>query len=330
MQYLSPDAPAVVERTENPDEEATTHSTGYSYQHHLNRMPSTRTCNSSDSASTITGPTFLPGPAPPLTPYSAPASPLYDYSANLAKFIKAQLNSIPTYQPRDAPSSRSCPNIPVRPHTPPESPASPPKIFRRPVDGPQVIEIPPVRPPLRSAFSEWSSTDDEQDNEDEIDHDQDIPPLPVTTPSRRDSMTGDYTPSILGYYGKSSWSSVSHSATPESQHLFAKGFQFPPVPQIPTSAPQSTSSSSRQDDNIPPDVSYFHSGRPTKRQPKPEERGPYSATPIEDISPIEDDSPQVHRAVAIAYTAPQRVFVEGMSFDLVPNEYTARRVHAHC
>lgn len=328
MQYLSPGVPAA---TAVPEEEAATMQTaGYSYHDHLQRKPSTRTCYSSDSASTITGPQYVPGPASPLTPHSAPASPLYDYSANLAKFIKSQLNSIPTYQSRQVPgNSRSCPNIPTKLHTPPQSPASPPKPARRPVDGPQIIEIPPVRPPLKSAFSAWSSTDDERDNEDETENDEDIPPVPVITPSRRDSMTGDYTPSILGYYGTSSWGSVSYTATPESQHLFAKDFQFPSVPQITTSGPQSNSSSSRKDLNIPPDVSYFHSGRPIKRHSKLAEQAMPSATPIEDFSPIEDETPEVHRAVAVSYTVPQRITVEGMSFDMIPNEYVARRVQAH-
>ncbi|CAN9366970.1 unnamed protein product [Alternaria alternata] len=90
---------------------------------------------------------------------------LGDYSANLAAFIKNQLKSIPTYQSNHRPTSslspRSCPDLSFPMQTPP----SPNPSGRRQVEGPRTIEIPPVRPPMKSQFSAWSSTDDETDDE---------------------------------------------------------------------------------------------------------------------------------------------------------------------
>lgn len=99
--------------------------------------------------------------------------------------------------------------------------------MRRHVGAPSVIAIPTTRPPARSAFSAWSSTDDETDDE--------APPLPdahVSQTGRKDT----YTPSVLQYYEQSNGSTFLFSSTPageEEDPDTAKAFSFPGNSELP-------------------------------------------------------------------------------------------------
>ncbi|KAF2277624.1 uncharacterized protein EI97DRAFT_299502 [Westerdykella ornata] len=130
----------------------------------------------------------------------SPISPLWNYSANLARFVQAQLDAITSYDPistchsvseHSAKAERSQTRI---------------STDRRSLEGPGVLEIPPVRPPLRSAFSAWSSSDD--DTEDEA---QEESELQLSKSFSKDSNT-PY--SILRYYEHGSGSSFLLTPTP--------------------------------------------------------------------------------------------------------------------
>jgi hypothetical protein len=157
---------------------------------------------------------------------ASPASPLGNYSAHLAQFIKAQLKSIPTYQSEHDfdtnLSPRSCPEFSFPMQSPPLSPK---QSIRRPIDAPKTIDIPPVRPPMRSAFSAWSSTDDDE-------ADEEAPALPEIDQYTMDILckASTYTPSVLGYYEASNNASFLFSSTPlggEDCPETAKGQNFP-------------------------------------------------------------------------------------------------------
>lgn len=180
-------------------------------------------------------------------------SPLGDYSANLALFIKAQLQSIPAYTSSpDQISPRSCPDLSFELRTPPQSPN---KIVKRPLEAPKIISIPPVRPPMQSAFSAWSSTDDSEDD--------DVPALPeidqYTQSAISKATSNGSTPSVLGYYAESNQSFLFSSTPSEVQPHTARGFQFPnPPAQL---CPSIESHSPPHDD----DADYYpssHSSRP--------------------------------------------------------------------
>ncbi|KAF2257322.1 hypothetical protein BU26DRAFT_41490 [Trematosphaeria pertusa] len=244
-------------------------------------------------------------------------SPLGDYSANLAKFIQTQLKSIPTYQPNHSSiSPSSCPDLTFQAK-------SPTKSIRRPAEAPHVIEIPPVRPPLKSAFSAWSSTDDDTDGESSR--------LPAADLPRTALKTNNSTPSVLGYYESSNGSSFLYSSTPleeEEEPDTAKGYSFPDQTSLP--APSFSSASTG---------SYFDYKRPISFAPHIKDRIIAAVTPphapgkiIPAISPFEGGAlANVHDVLV---ESQQRVHVDGMTFDMI-RDFTMpggsmRRVQTPC
>ncbi|RYO09964.1 hypothetical protein AA0121_g10755 [Alternaria tenuissima] len=275
---------------------------------------------------------------------------LGDYSANLAAFIKNQLKSIPTYQSNHRPTSslspRSCPDLSFPMRTPP----SPNPSGRRQAEGPKAIEIPPVRPPMKSQFSAWSSTDDETDDE--------ALPLPeyALPTSASNSKGSKYTPSILGYYETShNNSSFLFSSTPleeESEPTTAKAFKFPDPSALPHSSPDEQDHDDDDDDDdaahehdypssscpSQPQLtstsapsytsssvsssSYFDCRRPVAITPQMKERVIVAVTPphphnkrLTAVSPWEGNAfSNVHD---VYVESQHRVNVDGMSFDML-------------
>ncbi|KAF2798919.1 hypothetical protein K505DRAFT_87844 [Melanomma pulvis-pyrius CBS 109.77] len=308
------------------DEEPVSPSTATNTRH--TRIPS----NATDV--TVIGPDQPHVEDPHAT--DAPGSPLEDYSATLAKFIQSQLNSIPSYQTAHASVyPRSCPDLSPRLRTPPQSPTKPSK---RPIGVHSIVEIPPIRPPLISAFSAWSSTDDETDEVDD-----DVPPLPeIDASSRNESRASNYTPSILSFYENSNESSFLFTSTPldEEDPLTARGFSFPDQSTLPgTTSPHSPaqhkddypsstlsthpqlSSSSAPSFSSISTASYFDCKQPLSLAPHVRARIIAAVTPnhngkiITAISPFEGGTlTNVHD---ILVESQHRVLVDGLSFDML-------------
>ncbi|KAL6703296.1 hypothetical protein ACN47E_010003 [Coniothyrium glycines] len=286
--------------------------------------------------------TIVPQACHGASPTNAPTtSPLGDYSANLAQFIKAQLQSIPAYHAGTNATSplspRSCPELSF-PSSPPLSPKSPSRGMRRPGDAPKTIIIPSVRPPMRSAFSAWSSTDDETDDE--------TYQLPAFQFGSKEATSkgSTYTPSVLGYYAETN-GSFSFPSPPmededeeeESDPDTAKGASFPDQSVLP-------GSSDMQDDNDYPSSSLSHPPLTTSSAPsnassfstssyfdykgvaaltlemteriRAAVRPPHGQSKIlTAISPWEGDAlTNVHD---VFVESQQRVHVDGLSFDMV-------------
>jgi hypothetical protein len=276
---------------------------------------------------------------------ASPPGPLGDYSANLAQFIKAQLQSIPTYQPNDDPtaplSPRSCPDFsfPVR-----ESSQRSTETSRRLVDAPTSIEMPAVRPPMKSAFSAWSSTDNSDTDDDELS----LPDVERYTNQFVSKFSSD-TPSVLGYYANSN-NSFLYSSSPaeEERPDTAKASTFPEQssppdsptefpeehdgsssssllrPMLTTSAPSPTSSSLSGS-------SYFDCKRPNA--PQLRNRIIAALTPPHGKT-LAATSPWEGGAVAnvhdVYIETQQRVHVDGMSFDMVRDFTFPGRVSTPC
>lgn len=312
-----------------------------SYQEHESPRPQTAKANHSrhpsdatdKSSSTIVAPTRDGASSGNGAP-----SPLGDYSANLASFIKAQLKSIPTYTPSsDQISPRSCPDFSFQLRTPPQSPN---KVARKPAEAPRVISIPPVRPPMQSAFSAWSSTDDSEDDE--------VPALPeidqYTQAAVYKATSNGSTPSVLGYYAGSN-ESFLFSSTPSEEPHTAKGFQFPDAPALTCSStgprspphdddpdyyPSSYSSRPQLTSSSEPSISsssvsassYFECKRSVSNlfPPDMKERIIAAVTPpkgkmLTAISPFEGAAlSNVHD---VFIESQHRVHVDGMSFDML-------------
>ncbi|CAO2650956.1 Nn.00g092530.m01.CDS01 [Neocucurbitaria sp. VM-36] len=295
--------------------------------------------------------TVVPQPGDSETRSStSPANPLGNYSANLAQFIKAQLRNIPTYtsgaDPTSPLSPRSCPDLSFRGRTPPQSPT---QVVRRPVEAPKVISIPPVRPPLQSQFSAWSSTDDDTDD--------DAPPLPDLGHYSRHSMSkgSNYTPSVLGYYETSNDHSFLFSSTPmeeDEEPDTAKGFTFPDpsmVPEITSepqdnnddypssdlSRPQLTSSSAPSFTSSASTSSYFDFKRPISLTAQLKDRIIAAVTPpivqgkmLTAVSPWEGAAlTNVHD---VFVESQHRVHVDGMSFDMQRNFVMPNQIGTPC
>jgi len=276
---------------------------------------------------------------------ASPPGPLGDYSATLAQFLKAQLQSIPTYQPNDestAPlSPRSCPDFsfPVR-----ESSQRSTESNRRLVDAPTSIEMPAVRPPMKSAFSAWSSTDNSDTDDDELS----LPDVERHTNQSVSKFSND-TPSVLGYYANSN-NSFLYSSSPaeEERPDTAKASTMPeqsapsdaatespeehdrsPLsslsrPMLTTSAPSLTSSSLSGS-------SYFDCKRP--HAPQLRDRIIAALTPPHGKT-VAATSPWEGGAVAnvhdVYIETQQRVHVDGMSFDMVRDFTFSGRVSTPC
>ncbi|KAJ4989319.1 hypothetical protein SVAN01_05224 [Stagonosporopsis vannaccii] len=272
------------------------------------------------------------------SPVNGFPSPLGDYSANLASFIKAQLKSIPTYTSSpDQISPRSCPEMSFQLRTPPQSPN---KVARRPSEAPRVISIPPIRPPLQSTFSAWSSTDDSEDDE--------LPALPAIDQHNHITVSkatsNGSTPSILGYYAECN-NSFLFSSTPSQEPHTARDFQFPNPPALVCSSnelhspphdddadyyPSSYSSRPQLSSSSEPSISssaasassYFEYKRPLSNlfPPDMKDRIVAAVTPpkgkiMTAISPFEGAAlSNVHDVVI---ESQHRVHVDGMSFDML-------------
>ncbi|KAJ4317715.1 hypothetical protein N0V94_004788 [Neodidymelliopsis sp. IMI 364377] len=312
-----------------------------SYQENAPSSPqAARACHSrhpSDATDTSSSTIVAPTKDGESTGSGAP-SPLGNYSANLASFIKAQLKSIPTYTSSpDQISPRSCPDLSFQLRTPPQSPN---KNARRPLDAPKVINIPPVRPPMQSAFSAWSSTDDSEDD--------DVPALPEVeqyTQNAVSKASNRSTPSVLGYYAGSNDSFLFSSSPAVEEPCTAKAFQFsespallyssteahsPPhdddvdyYPSSHSSRPQLTSSSAPSYSSSSASASsYFEYKRPisTMFPLHMKDRIIAAVTPpkgkmLTAISPFEGAAlSNVHD---VFIESQQRVHVDGMSFDML-------------
>lgn len=264
--------------------------------------------------------------------------PLGNYSANLASFIKAQLESIPTYSPSpDKISPRSCPDFSFHLRTPPQSPN---KVARKSAEAPRVISIPPVRPPMQSAFSAWSSTDDS-----EVDEVPDLPEIDQNTHAAASKATSNgTTSSVLGYYAGSD-DSFLFTPTPSEEPHVAEGFQFPNAPALMCSStgphsplhdddldyyPSSHSSRPQLTSSSEPSISsssasassFFECKRPvcTLFPPGMKDRIIAAVTPpkgrtLTAISPFEGAAlSDVHD---VFIESQHRVHVDGMSFDML-------------
>ncbi|KAF2829694.1 hypothetical protein CC86DRAFT_285867 [Ophiobolus disseminans] len=285
---------------------------------------------------------------------SAPDT-LGNYSANLAQFIKAQLKSIPTYQPEldsTSPlSPQSCPDFSFPMRSPTLSPTT---SIRRPADAPKVIEIPPVRPPARSAFSAWSSTDDGTDS--------DAASLPDTERHTKavGSKRSTYAPSVLGYYETSNSAPFLFSSTPiedQGEPDTAKASAFPNQAALPGSAtehqdddddypssclsrPQLTVSSAPSYSSSSASASasassYFDCKRTLAITPYMKDRimaaltPPYPHTKI-----VSATSPWEGGAIAnvhdVFVESQQRVHVDGMTFDMIRDFIVPTRASTPC
>lgn len=274
-----------------------------------------------------------------------PTSPLGDYSAHLAQFIKAQLHSIPTYKLCNDSiplSPRSCPDLSFAPASPPQSPTKP---LRRPAEAPKAITIPPVRPPMLSAFSAWSSTTDDDTDDEALPQ----PGLP-TNGTGSLSKVSSYTPSVLGYYELSGTSSFLFTSSPpveESDPDTAKRFTFPAettlaassaephdddddYPSSPHSRPQLMSSSAPSYTSSTSNLSYFDCKRSTAITPAMKDRVVAAVTPphppnkmVTAISPWEGGAlSNVHH---VFIESQQRIHIDGMSFDMLRDFVSSNR-----
>lgn len=307
------------------------------YQEHGSSRPQAvrgaHSRTSSDATDKSTSTIIASADAGKLTTNDAPGL-LGDYSANLASFIKAQLKSIPTYTSSpDQISPRSCPDLSFQMRTPPLSPS---KIARKPLEAPKVINIPPVRPPMQSAFSAWSSTDDSEDD--------DLPALPDVDQYTQNAIsnTSSSTPSVLGYYADPNESFFSSTPVEDGSHT-AKALQFPSPPELlhssaethsppydddadyypssHSSQPQLTSTSAPSSSSAS-ESSYFGYKRPASMvfPPYMKDRIIAAVTPpkgkmLTAISPFEGTAMSNVHDVFIE--SQQRVHVDGMSFDML-------------
>lgn len=306
-----------------------------SYQDYESSRPQTARASHSrhpsDATDTSTSTIVAPTRDVPSNSNGAP-SPLGDYSANLASFIKAQLQSIPTYtSSADQISPRSCPDLSFNFRTPPQSPN---KIARKPTEAPRIISIPPVRPPLQSAFSAWSSTDESEDEEllalSDIDR--------YTQDAVIKATSNGSASSILAYHAGSNESFLL-SSTPLEGPYTARGYRFPNTPSerhspppeddadyYPSSCssrPQLTSSSEPSiSSSAASTASYFEYKRPLSSlfPPDMKDRVVAAVTPpkgkmLVAISPFEGRAlSNVHD---VFIESQQRVRVDGMSFDML-------------
>jgi len=253
------------------------------------------------------------------------ASPLGDYSAHLAKFIQSQLNSIPTYRPDHCISPRSCPDLSFPSRTSSQSSVKP---ARRHVDAPRVIEIPAIRPPLKSTFSAWSSTDDETD--------EDIPPPPNHEMTREAPKPDTYTPSLLCYYEQPREESFLFPSSPPDESEYqdsAKSFTYASRPNfLPSStevailalgqdgnSSRARSRASQFSSSSAPSLSststgsYFDYKLPISRAPG-SKNAPLGKV-ITAISPFEGGAlANVHDIIV---QSQQKIVVDGMFFDMV-------------
>ena len=311
-----------------------------SYQEHDSPRPQTAKVNHSrhpsdatdKSSSTIVAPTREGE-----TSGNGSPSPLGDYSANLASFIKAQLKSIPTYtsSPNQI-SPRSCPDFSFQLRTPPQSPN---KFARKLADAPRVISIPPVRPPMQSAFSAWSSTDDSEDD--------DVPALPEINQYNQAAVSkatsNGSTSSVLGYYAGSN-DSFLFSSTPSDEPHTTKGSLLlnapalmyssigpysPPhdddpdyYPSSYSSRPQLTSSEPSISSSSASASSYFECKRPASNlfPPDMKDRIIAAVTPpkgkmLTAISPFEGAA--ISSVHDVFIESQHKVHVDGMSFDML-------------
>lgn len=213
--------------------------------------------------------------------------------------------------------------------------------------------MPPVRPPLRSAFSAWSSTDDDTGSE--------ASPLPSSDlhKVKTGASTGsNFTPSFLKYYENANGGSFLLTSTPaieeeemEKDHPNAENFIFPGAQQTETPLLVSRSPSCVEVDYSPPtfaarpqltsssapstssgsSASYFDVKRSMTIAPRVRDRllGT-KGTPRPDIKVLAAISPFEGAALSnvhdVYIESQSRVRVDGLAFDMMrPSD-----VRAHC
>jgi hypothetical protein len=205
---------------------------------------------------------------------------------------------------------------------------------------------------MRSAFSAWSSADDE-DN----DTDDDAPSLPdIEQYMDVISKASSYEPSLLGYYETPHNASFFLSSTPleeyDEEPDTAKGSVFPDH-----SAPADSGPEPRNDDDYPSSslsqaqisvssapslssssasaLSYFDCKRPLAIGPQMKDRIIAALTPpptygriIPAISPWEGGAlANVHDVFVESH---QRVHVDGMSFDMLGDFTMSSQISTPC
>jgi hypothetical protein len=280
---------------------------------------------------------------------TSPTSPIGNYSANLAQFIKAQLRSIPTYQtdmdPISPLSPRSCPDLSFPVRSPSQTSE---KLSRRHFEAPKIIDIPPVRPPMRSAFSAWSSADDDEGSTDDLSYMQ----YPESHTTENTAKMSSYTPSIISHYDSSHNTSFLLTSTPldeedEPGTAKASGFTYQSALPSETSEPHdddgypssslsrpllTVSSAPSHSSSSVSASSYFECKR---LAPQLKGRIIAALTPphphgkiIHAISPWEGaDIANVHELLV---ESQQRIRVDGMLFDMAKGFSFPSRVVTPC
>ena len=275
---------------------------------------------------------------------TSPASAASAYSAQLAQFTKARLASIPSCPKSDLLLSptRTDPSC-LLPAVGVSSPLSPSahartdsslSASRRPAasDLPPLGDLPPPRPPLRSAFSAWSSTDGgdaDADASSDADADVDTPALIryvrgpgsfllSTTPPASEYGDSDGTAADSNAAPVEAAAGASASGTPRSP--FTTLHLTPPPANSPPPSPASSLT-------LAP-ASYFdhkrsphHVPRLGLTSPLSQQRGgdQRAAKLLAALSPLEGAGTTLspHMVHAVLVQSPTRVVVEGLAFDLV-------------
>jgi hypothetical protein len=211
--------------------------------------------------------------------------------------------------------------------------------MRRAIEVPQSIQIPPMRPPMRSAFSAWSSTDDDDEEDEEV---QSLPEIDEYTMDAISKM-GTYTPSVLGYYEANNNASLFSSSPLERDDGLdtARGQNFAVQPAPTSSAEESydendypsssfsrpllsSSSAPSYPSSVASASSYFNYKRPFADAPITTDRIIAALTPprsygktVSAVSPWEGGA--ISNVHDVFIESQHRVHVDGMSFDMLRN-----------
>jgi hypothetical protein len=194
---------------------------------------------------------------------------------------------------------------------------------------------------MQSAFSEWSSTDD------------DTPSLPDEQLYSQNTLSSNYAPSVLSYYEGSSTSSFVYSSTPlddQDAPDTARTLTFPTLPEPSSAAPESHDHDSASSSFARPQlstsvpsfssssassISYFDLKRPLVMAPQLKDRIIAALTPphqrgkmITAISPWEGGAlANVHD---VYVESQHRVHVDGMSFDMLRDFVVPSQITTPC
>lgn len=204
---------------------------------------------------------------------------------------------------------------------------------------------------MRSAFSAWSSADDDDGDDDSFAVEDDVPLIPTTEQCTGFAQTDAHTSPVLGFFQAPNDSSFLFPCTPledDEKSDGVKGFDpaLPEVvpenqddndypssslsqPHLTTSSVPSYSSSSASAS------SYFDCKRPLAITPRMKNRLIAALTPplahgktIVAISPWEGDA--VTSVHDVHVESNQRVRVDGMSFDMLRDFVVPGRLSTPC